>query len=143
MSSRFVIDASALIRYLVNGAGGDRIEQLLTRAHAGQAELLMSSVNWGEVFYVLLRDYEPAQARQLASWLRQLPFTVVSSGEPEAEHAAVLKQQFHLPYADSYAGALAQRDNATLVTADYDFKAMTAAIKIVFLPAEPGKRNQP
>jgi hypothetical protein len=45
------------------------------------------------------------------------------------------KERFHLPYADAFAGSLALRRAATLVTADFDFKSLpSGTLKIDFLP---------
>jgi predicted nucleic acid-binding protein len=49
----------------------------------------------------------------------------------------VFKCDYKVPYADAYAGSLALRENATLVTADFDFKNVPAgSMKIEFLPAK-------
>src|SRR5689334_14299006 len=52
---RFVLDASALLRFADNEAGVDRVAELAKLARRNQAELYISSVNWGEVVYALLR----------------------------------------------------------------------------------------
>lgn len=53
---RFVLDASALLRFADNEAGVDRVAELAKLAERNQAELYMSFVNWGEVVYALLRS---------------------------------------------------------------------------------------
>ena len=68
------------------------------------------------------------------SKLRALPLTIVAANADQAEQAGVFKQDFKTPYADAFAGSLALREKATLVTADYDFKSAAHTIKIEFLP---------
>ena len=68
--------------------------------------------------------------------LASLPLKIVSVDASHAEEAAWFKEQFKVPYADAFAGALARREKLTLVTADYDFKSVGTAIKVEFLPAK-------
>lgn len=44
-----------------------------------------------------------------------------------------------MPHTDAFAGSLAFREKATLVTADFDFKSATRTIKIEFLPDKKSK----
>jgi ribonuclease VapC len=133
---RYVLDASSLLRFLDDEAGADRIEELLNHARAGRAELLISAVNWGEIVYVLGRAHGAVSARPMIDSLRSLPMKIVKTEGSDAEEAAWFKQQFKVPYADAFAGALAQRENVLLVTADYDFKSASSGMRIEFLPAK-------
>jgi len=48
--------------------------------------------------------------------------------------AGLFKERFHLPDADAFAGSLALRNAATLVTADFDFNSLpSSTLKIDFL----------
>ena len=78
-------------------------------------------------------------ARATASKLRALPLTIVATDADRAEEAGIFKQDFKVPYADSFAGSLAVQEKATLVTADFDFKAAVRSIKIEFLPEKKSK----
>ena len=49
----YVLDASAVLRFADEEAGVERIRELLTLAIKEQCILLISAVNWGEVFYNL------------------------------------------------------------------------------------------
>ena len=131
--SSFVLDASALLRYLDREPGFNRVAALLKQATRGDATLLVSAVNWGEVVSVLYRAHGPA-GRMTATKLRTLPFVVAAVDADGAERAGIFKQEFKVPYADAFAGSLAQAEKATLITADFDFKAASRAVKIEFLP---------
>lgn len=133
---RYVLDASSLLRFLDDEAGASRVEALLNKARLGGNELLLSAVNWGEVVHVLVRAHGSEKARPVLDGLASLPLKIVSITALHAEEAAWFKEQFKVPYADAFAGALARRENVTLVTADYDFKSAGAAIKVEFLPAK-------
>lgn len=133
---KYVLDASSLLRFLDDEAGAQRIEELLNKARTGGSELLISAVNWGEVVYTLARTQGPGRSREMINNLRSLPLTIVSATDSRAEEAAWFKEEFKIPYADSFAGSLARYENVPLVTADYDFKNVATVIKVEFLPAK-------
>jgi predicted nucleic acid-binding protein len=132
--NEYVLDASALLRYLDREPGFERIAALLKQATRGGIRLLVSAVIWGEVVSVLCRAHGLSAARATASKLRALPLTIVAADSARAEEAGIFKQDFNVPYADAFAGSLAVREKATLVTADLDFKTATRSVKIEFLP---------
>jgi ribonuclease VapC len=132
--SEYVLDASALLRYLDREPGFERIAAMLKQAATGGAGLLVSAVNWGEVVSVLYRAHGLSAARATALKLHALPLTIVAADADRAEEAGIFKQDFKVPYADAFAGALALREKAVLVTADFDFKPATRTIKVEFLP---------
>jgi PIN domain nuclease of toxin-antitoxin system len=137
--SEYVLDASALLRFLDREPGFDRIAALLKQAAKGGAALLVSAVNWGEVVSVLYRVHGLSAARATASKLHALPLTIVAVDADRAEEASIFKQDFKVPYADAFAGSLALREKAVLVTADYDFKPAARTIKVEFLPDKKSK----
>ena len=130
----YVLDASALLRYLENEPGAIRVEQLLNEARLGNCHLHMSAVNWGEVSYVLRRKFSGSDAEAIVGRLRLLPITVAAAAMLDAEEAAAMKRQYAMPYADAFAAALAAQRSATLVTADHDLRACAHALKVEFLP---------
>lgn len=130
-----VLDSSALLRFLDGEAGSDYVERLLLRCAAGKVDLLIAAVNWGEVIYAIVRRKGAQAAHELIDRLSSLRLTVVPCDATVAQDAAFFKERFKLPYADAFAGSLALRESAILVTADYDFKTLPAGIlKIEFLP---------
>ncbi len=46
-----VLDANALYRFLMDQPGADLVEDLFKRARDSKTTLLMSVINWGEVYY--------------------------------------------------------------------------------------------
>jgi len=135
-----VLDASAVLRYTDKEPGYKRVRELFKQAARGEAELLLSAVNWGEIVGALYKRVGMTRARTIAGSLAALPITIVPVDTGHAEAAAIFKCDFKVPYADAFAAALtlarsAPQQRATLVTADFDFKAVPAGtIKIEFLP---------
>jgi ribonuclease VapC len=135
--TKAVIDASALLRFIDGESGCDRVEETLNEARLGSVELLISAVNWGEVVYAVLRAHGSDEAQKLVPRLRALPFSIAGADAEHAELAAAFKHAHKVPYADSFAGSLALSQDATLLTADHDFKTIPSKIvKIDFLPVK-------
>jgi PIN domain nuclease of toxin-antitoxin system len=135
----YVLDASAILRFSDKEAGFDRVRDLFIEATQGKAELLLSAVNWGEIVGALYKRAGGLSAltNNLAANLAALPITVVPADKDLAASAAIFKYDFKVPFVDAFAGSLALHENATLVTADYDFKSVpSGTIKIEFLPAK-------
>jgi|SRR5271166_1055703 len=130
----YVLDASALLRFIENQPGASRVEELLNLARAGQARVALSAVNWGEVYYVMARHRGEAEAKSYSVRFRNLPVEIVAADWSRAESAGLFLERFKIPYADSFAGSLAADESATLVTADYDFTVVANAIGVEFLP---------
>ncbi len=130
----YVLDASALLRYLDRESGFERVATLLKQAAREDVRLMVSAVNWGEVASVLYNAHNASVARETISKLRALPLTITSVNADQAEEAGSFKQDFKTPYADAFAGSLAFREKATLVTADFDFKLASQSMRIEFLP---------
>jgi predicted nucleic acid-binding protein len=136
----YVLDASALLRFLDREAGSERIRDLLQGAVKGKLQLLVSAANWGELVHALYKRNSIA-AEAILMNLQRLPIMIVSVDAADATIAGKLKWKYHIPYADALAAALtmsrSKSDRTTLVTADYDFKSLEKAlIAIEFLPAK-------
>lgn len=130
---RPVLDADALYRFLMEQPGADVVERLFIRARDSGTTLLISVINWGEVYYSLAIRKSFKEAQLVMAQVRLLPVTVVVADEAITELAAQLKSGYKLPYADCFAAAVAGRSNV-LVTADVkDFKKV-AWLQLLSLP---------
>lgn len=118
-----VLDASALYRFLMNQPGAEIVEQLFKQAaRDANTSLLISVINWGEVYYNVARKHGFQQAQQFMATVRLLPLSVMIADESITEVAARLKAGHGLPYADCFAAAITGKENV-LVTSDVkDFK---------------------
>lgn len=132
---RFVLDANALISLLENRAGAaTRVRTLIEEASRNQLPVLLSAVNWGEVFYIAWRLRGEVLAREAETKLRQLPITVIAADLERATRAAALKQKHNLGYADAFAAELAIDRGAWLVTADQEFAKVGKALSLYAIP---------
>ena len=61
-----VFDAFALTAYFEKEPGYEKVQELLTSAAAGSRKLFLSTVNWGEIYYVTHRTHGADQANRIA-----------------------------------------------------------------------------
>jgi predicted nucleic acid-binding protein len=129
----YVLDASALMTFFEDRPGADRVQELLVRAAAAKRPMLMSVVNWGEVYYSVWRAHGEGAAEVKLHDIAQLPVVVVEAASELTKLAASLKARHNLPYVDCFAGALAHARKATLVTSDKDFERVAGSLKIFWI----------
>jgi predicted nucleic acid-binding protein len=129
----YVFDASSLFAYLQKKPGAPKVSEFLKDAVRGSAQVLISAVNYGEVYGRILRDYGPEQALTTMHAVSPLPIEVVDATPQRAFQAAGIKAQYRLHYVDSFAAALAIEHKATLVTSDSDFRKLGHSFPVVWL----------
>jgi len=93
----------------------------------------MSSINLGEVWYLLARRNSPDYASEQLSELAQIGIQRLDIDWPMVLQAAEYKSRHKISYADVFAAALAKRQDAELVTGDREFRALEGEIKIHWL----------
>ena len=131
-----VLDSWALIAYFEDEPAAEQVEQLLVKAEAGVHKLLLSVVNWGEIYYNTMREISQEAAEQIAKEMAGLTIEIVGVDEKNLElvrQAAIFKATRKFSYADAFAAALAKIRNAELVTGDREFRQVEDEIKIAWL----------
>ncbi|HKI25006.1 MAG TPA: type II toxin-antitoxin system VapC family toxin [Candidatus Sulfotelmatobacter sp.] len=132
---RYVLDANALVGFLEDRTViAARVRHLMLEAFRHDLPLLLSAVNWGEVFYISWRCHGEAKAREAETNLHRLPIAVIAADLDRATRAAALKQKHNLGYADAFAAELAIERGAWLVTADPEFSKVGKALSLYPLP---------
>jgi predicted nucleic acid-binding protein len=132
---RYVLDANALIGFFEGRQGvSGKVSRLLIEALRQDLSLLMSAVNWGEVFYMEWRYRGEAKAREAEATLQDMPIAVIAVDRERATRAGALKQRYGLGYADAFAAELAIERGAWLVTADPEFSKVGKGLLVYPLP---------
>jgi predicted nucleic acid-binding protein len=132
---RYVLDANALIAFFeVRRGAAEKVRHLLGEAARQDLPLLMSAVNWGEVFYTEWRYRGEVKARQAEAHLLEMPIAVIAADRERASRAGAIKQRYGLGYADAFAAELAIERGAWLVTADPEFQKVGKALAVYPLP---------
>ena len=130
-----VLDASALYRFLIGGAGAEIVAGVFKRASAGEIPVLMSAVNFGEVYYNLVKRIGLARTDQVLGKLpSEIPLSLVPADSENALRAARLKAQYNLPYADAFAAALTGSRHV-LVTSDTGHFQRVPKLRLLKLPS--------
>jgi predicted nucleic acid-binding protein len=128
-----VLDSYSLIAYFEGEAGKDTMIEVFRSARDSGKALLFSVVNWGEVYYITLREAGREQADHVAHLISTLPIHIVPVDLELAKQAAEFKAEHKMSYADCFAAALAKHRKAELVTGDKEFKQVEGNVKILWL----------
>ena len=133
----YVLDSSAALRYFDDGAGADRVEEVLSACASWRANLTMSAVQWGEIAGKLRKRFGESDELRLLGSLLPSEATIISASADRAVHAAALKVDRNIAYADAFALDLAMDSPEHIfVTADYGFKSVDDLARIEFLPVK-------
>jgi PIN domain nuclease of toxin-antitoxin system len=133
----YVLDSSAVLRYLHNQAGADRVAEIIKGHLGGDCEAVTPAAHWGEIAGITCKLYGRREMEQVLSRLGAFGLQVVAADGDSAVRAALVKIETGIPYVDSFAVDLARRGlNRVLVTADFDFKPASQQVTIEFLPAK-------
>lgn len=133
MKPATLLDSFALIKYLRAEAGAERIRRWFTDAVQQGVPLLVCELNLGELFYVIAKKNGLAKAEEILTVLPTLPLTVLPVTWDLLLHAARLKAQYALSYADCVAVACAVAHHAILATGDPEFKAVQHLVTIEWI----------
>jgi ribonuclease VapC len=131
-----VLDAHALMVLFNDEPGADEVERILLKAESGSPKLLMSVVNWGEIYYSILRGASQEMAETKAHEIAGMQIELVPVDADDLQlvrQAAAFKATRKMSYADCFAAALAKIKNAELVTGDREFKQLARDVKIHWL----------
>ncbi|HZP07275.1 MAG TPA: PIN domain-containing protein [Terracidiphilus sp.] len=133
----YVLDSSAVIRYVDDEAGASRVEEILSVCVAGNDEICISAVQWGEIAGNLRKRFGAMEETRIMSSVLPSEVVIVAATGDRATRAADLRVDRNIAYADAFALELAMDSaNHVLVTADYGFKSVADLVQIEFLPAK-------
>lgn len=122
-----VLDAWAVITYLMSSSGADRVEAAIEKQRA-----VMSWINVGEVYYTLMRREDERRAKEVAAWLGSR--VELETPTPELIlQAAAIKASNSLSYADAFAVATARQYQAELLTGDPEIVALGEIVRVIDL----------
>lgn len=130
-----VLDSWAVLAFYKGEPAGEDVEKLIESASTSGKPLLLSAVNWSEIYYSMERAGGRQAADEAVADLATLPIDVVGVGDDLklARLAAQFKASHKMSLADAFAAALAKEKKADLVTGDPEFKALEKEIKIHWL----------
>ena len=128
-----VLDSYSLIVYIEGEEGAGKMIELFQITRDSGRDLLLSTVNWGEIFYITLREAGSQKAEEVAHLISTLPIQIIPVDLELAKQAALFKSSKKMSYAGCFAAALAKLRKVELVTGDEDFKEVGGEVKIVWI----------
>jgi len=128
-----VLDSHALLTYLEGETGSDFVASALSMADQGNAEVFMTIVNWGEVYYSILRAKGERRAQEATHVLDQLPIEIVNMDMNLVQRASRFREKFRIPNGLCFAASLADSHTCPVITGDELFRKMGDAVQILWL----------
>lgn len=130
---RAVLDSYAILAYFEDEPGAEAVQRLLEEAEAAETELLLSVVNWGEIYYSLYRTKGGGKAEESLVVMEQLPVKLVDVNKELMYHAAQLKADHAVALGDCFAAALGAVYKCPVVTGDREFGKFGAKVTVQWL----------
>lgn len=135
MKRKRLLDSYALLAYLNKEDGFEKVRDVLANAQKTDLPVLMNELNVGETYYILYRNRGLEQAEYfLDTVLAGLPISMISNDFNAVVSASKIKARYPLSFADCFAVATAQRENAVILTGDPEFKNVEEFVRIDWLP---------
>lgn len=111
------------------------VERLLHQAETEGDGLLLTAVNWGEIYYCYCRTESKEAAEDISLRIAEMPIRImpISDDLVLVRQAAWFKARNRISYADCFAAALAKLTAGILVTGDKEFRPLEKELKIHWL----------
>ena len=119
--------------FLEKEPGFEKVQSFFVSAVEKDNNLLMTSVNFGEVYYIVLRECGQGKANEIEKIIGTLPIEIIDVDIELAREAARLKAAHKISYADCFAAGLTKLRKGELITGDREFKQLENKIKIVWI----------
>jgi len=133
MTKNYLFDAFPLLCWLQQEPGYEKVDDLLAEAEEGKVSIAIHMMNLGEVFYRVCRVSGMKKAEEILKSIRLLPIRIFSVSDEDVMEAAKIKAKYPISYADAFAVSKALQSEATVVTADPEYKAVSKIIEILWL----------
>jgi predicted nucleic acid-binding protein len=129
-SALYLLDTSALLTFIEDEPGSDRVEEVLK-----DAAILLPWPVLMEIYYITPQEKGRAEADRRYALIRQLRAEILwTMDEPILLTAARLKAEHHVSLADAVVAAFAIRNNAVLIHKDPEFDALAGLLPMEALP---------
>ena len=128
-----ILDAHGLLVFLEKEIGFEKIESFFVTAVERDNYLLMTTVNLGEVYYIVLRECGIEKAMEIEKIVKTLPIEIIDVDWFIAKEAARFKATKKMSYADCFAAALAKINKGEIITGDKEFKTIENEVKVIWV----------
>ena len=120
---KIALDTHAAAAFFYNEPGADIVEQILLKTRKKNAAVIMSAVNYGELFYAVLKKSGNEAALKARDMIDRNIALLAGS------YKAAKKMSF----ADCFCAATARIHGASIVTGDREFKEVEDEINVMWI----------
>jgi predicted nucleic acid-binding protein len=128
-----VLDASAVIAFLFQESGHEKVVALLEKAAESDKTLLIPAPSWAEVRSLIERKMGQKIWHDVRSKLLGLPIEIVPVDQELAELAGEIQVTKKMPLVDCFTAALAKRRKVEVYTSNPEYQAVDRDNKIIWL----------
>ena len=125
-----ILDTHALLAFFEKEPGHEKVQVAFMNAVEKDSNLLMTSVNYGDVYYIVLRECGQQKVDEIERIIRTLPIEIVDVDIAMAKKAAQFKAKYKISYAGCLTVALTKIRKGELLTGDREFNIIEGHIKI-------------
>lgn len=136
----FVLDTSALIAFVQNEPGAERVEKILKSAHSSAHAVYISFVTLAELYYVTCKEEGRSAALEMIVLVKSLSLNIVESMERLTLLAGSIKANHRLSLADAFIIATTSHVGGILVHKDPEIEQVNDFISTEKLPYKPLKK---
>ncbi len=131
----YIFDSYAFLAFFKKEPGCEVVNKLLHKCTGDRFEGLISSINLGEVYYMLCRKFKPDRAALGIKAIYEMPVRILAPSIEDCLTAAKLKAKYKISYADAFAASLAIHHDGILITGDKEFESLhqVPGFKVIFL----------
>ena len=121
---RYVLDASAILLYLMGLDGADEVDRVLDRAIVGGEDVYICHLSLAEVYAAIADEFGVGKATNAIAAVRRWPVEFVPVDEVIALAAGRIMVVEEVSLEDAVALAVAKDRSATLLTANPSLRDM-------------------
>jgi predicted nucleic acid-binding protein len=129
----YIIDSYCIITYFEKDKGYERVIELFCEATNSEINLYMNLINWGEVYYIILREQGFKKTDLFENNFKKLPVEIESPDIALIKAASEYKAFNSLSYADCIAAATAKKYKGVLITGDKEFTHLEKEISVEWI----------
>jgi len=130
----YILDTSALLTFIEDEEGAERVESLLIEAEKGNVTVYLSFISLTEVFYITKKEKGEQEASERLGLIKSLAVHIIESEEPLNIMAGALKADYRISLADAFIAALCQYHQGIIVHKDPEFEQLAPLMQELRLP---------
>jgi len=130
----YILDTSALLTFIEDEEGAERVESLLIEAEKGNVTVYLSFISLTEVFYITKKEKGEQEASERLGLIKSLAVHIIESEEPLNIMAGTLKADYRISLADAFIAALCQYHQGIIVHKDPEFEQLAPLMQELRLP---------